>query len=205
MAKHKSPFSEAVYKEWESLAFPKGELDPDEARRRWANLYRRTRSNNAWTVNSYDAGLVASRGARLAIEDKRWADAAKLCTEFLAHPDAGADDVTHDHHFVLLGCMTILLGDATTGAKMLLDPLYQEKRPRLYFLELRACLLSMLGELDDVSPPNPTITNLVSVTIRQFRDKKRTSQAALRADSYRELLELLRSTFPPRPKSTELP
>lgn len=205
MGKRKSPFSEVVYKEWELLAFPKDALDQKEKKRRWAALYRQTRKADAWTVGSPDADLVASMGSYLAIEEKRWAYAAQLCTEFLAHPDAQADGGIHDSQVVMLGCMTILLGDATAGAKTLLDPLCQEKRSHFYRAVLRSRLLATLDELGDVDPPDPAVTNLVSITVGQYRGRKRASKAAFGAKSHKELFDLLLSAIPARRQSTELP
>jgi len=194
----KAKRSEHVGKEWLALAFPEQRLDPAEKKRRWAELYRLVRTDDKWSVGSEDAHLVSSMGTYLAIEEKRWEEASRLCKEFLDHPDARFDQHTFDFHLILSGCMEILRGNAEEGAKALLDRLDTEKPGRLFLLLLRGDLLGTLGELGDGATPSPLIAHLTSRTIAGFRGNKRSSKKALSAASYRELRELLESAVRPR-------
>jgi hypothetical protein len=194
MGRRKPPFTPDVAREWDALAFPEGRLDPDEKSARWQALYDRCRQNGEWTVHAFDAALVASMGAYIAIEARDWKLATRMCEEFLEHPNADSDTVDIGRFRSMLGSMRILEGDAEGGMRILDELLSQEPLPRVHLYQVRSELIGLLYLMPPDALLDDRIRQLASKAIGSFRGHKRASLAALSARSREELSELLCAT-----------
>lgn len=181
-------------REWEALAFPEGRLDPEEKSARWQALYDRCRQDGEWTVHAFDAALVASMGAYVAIDARDWNRAARMCEGFLEHPNADSDTVDIGHFRSMLGTMLILEGDAEGGTRILNELLSQEPLPRIHLYQVRSELIGLLYFMPPDALLDDRIRHLASKAIGSFRGHKRASLAALSARSKEELSELLSAT-----------
>ncbi|CAN5641113.1 hypothetical protein BH11ARM2_BH11ARM2_25300 [soil metagenome] len=177
---HSSPFTDAVVSEWDRLVkigwdSEQGRQPPHEQIEGWKVLYASSFIEEKWCVSAPDAGLIASLGVMIALQESRFEDAVMLAQQYLAHPNAlEADKNTWEHMSIYLGFSQILCGRFEEGIDTL-DRLLQAtdhgRRGRANMI--RYHLLWALHDLGEEFPPDPRLSGFIERLLRVMKGQKR--------------------------------
>lgn len=202
MGRHRSPFTELVFLEWDELVLDKGwKLSLEERRRRAQALLDKTFIGGEWTVGACDAGLVASLVGHLALGAKDWSYASEVASRMKSHPDFGQDEVALETVIGMKAIAEALCGN-WNALQGLSDLIRMRKRPPH---GARLWIGGLVQELGAENPVRPDVVRLTVELILAYPNKKRLAKRAALAKTNRDLLDAIDGTYDRRPRSEPQP
>ena len=192
MARHRSPFTEWVFLEWDELVLAKGrKLSLEERRRRAHELLDKTFKGEQWTVGVWDAGIVASLVGHLALEAKDWLFASEVARRMMSHPEFGQDEVAKETVIGIEAVAEAMCGnwEALSG---LSDLIRMRKRPPH---GARIWIGGLVQELGAENPVRPDVVRLTVELILAYPNMKRLARRAALAKTNRDLLDAIDGTY----------
>ena len=207
MSRRRKPTPQERYI-WEQLDYisqasiwPLEKRDLPGARAAWQKLWQETVSGEKLgTVDVFHAGWILHWGWFLAMQDRRYAQAAEFLSAYFQHPEIAQSDVwTSITHRCHLATSILFSGDEPAAVGMFRPLLELERKSlvRCALTHTRAGLTDYLCEPAAAARALPALADLVEEVVNRFRrrvpKKKRLPEKA----TYADLQRLLDSTYPP--------
>jgi hypothetical protein len=192
VGKHKSPFTEEIFAEFDQLAFPTRTMSLKTKLRRWNEFFNKHVPGGSLKLSARDASLITVMGQSLLVQVGDYRRARQIGDMFLSLPDAPDDEVTYDLHLVANEIISILEGNSKEAVKNLRLKLSSP----LSRAHIRNELMYAIQEIEDGSNTFHDVRALLVDLYKKWPGQTRVAKLISKATSGNQILSILEENRP---------